>query len=146
MVRIDAQGQQQGIEGNLHNPGCGESIARLSVGNAYDVNALGQAFAQGRDGTAHVFLRSTVTQDGAARPIVRHPRSSPASRVKLSQPCCQCWATLPSTKSRWEDLLFNCIRKPIAAARAAARSVSRHRQTVVNAPILPPQAYPVLFG
>jgi hypothetical protein len=53
MVRIDAQSQPQGIEGHLHNPGGGESIAKLAVGHAHDINALRQALKQGRDGIAH---------------------------------------------------------------------------------------------
>ena len=56
MVRIDAQGQQQGIERHLHNPGGGESIAHRPVGHAHHVNALRQALKQGRDRTAHAYL------------------------------------------------------------------------------------------
>ena len=37
---IDAQGQQQGIEGHLHHPGSGESIAHLPVSHAHHVKAL----------------------------------------------------------------------------------------------------------
>jgi hypothetical protein len=56
MSRINAQGQQQGIERHLHHPCGGESIARLSMGHAYHVNALRQALKQGTSGVAHAFL------------------------------------------------------------------------------------------
>jgi hypothetical protein len=40
MVRIDAQGQPQWIEGHLHDPSGGESIAKLAVGHAHHINAF----------------------------------------------------------------------------------------------------------
>ena len=46
-MRIDAQGQQQGIEGHLHHPGGGESIAHLPVSHANYINALRQPLKQG---------------------------------------------------------------------------------------------------
>jgi hypothetical protein len=59
-VRIDAQGQEQGIERHLHHPGGAERIAHLPVGRAHHVNALCQALKQGRDGTAHASLFISV--------------------------------------------------------------------------------------
>jgi hypothetical protein len=56
VVRIDAQNEQDGIERNLHHPGGGECIARLTLGYADDVDALRQALEQGGDGTAHFSL------------------------------------------------------------------------------------------
>jgi hypothetical protein len=57
MVRVDAQGQQQGIVRNLHDPRGGESIVHLSVGYTHHLNALRQALKQGRDGSAHLSLQ-----------------------------------------------------------------------------------------
>ena len=54
-MRIDTQRQQQRIEGHLHHPSRGKSIAYLLVSHAYDVNALRKALKQSRDGAA-VFL------------------------------------------------------------------------------------------
>src|SRR5680860_857934 len=63
MVRIDAQGQQQGIERHLHYPGGGEGIAYLPMGHAHHVNALFQRLTQGVYvvGVAHGEVRNAFT-------------------------------------------------------------------------------------
>jgi hypothetical protein len=61
MMRIDAQGQEQGIKRHLHYPSGGESIAFLSIGHAHDVNALRQLLKQGSYGIAHLFLQPEGT-------------------------------------------------------------------------------------
>src|SRR5215469_7445552 len=74
MVRVDAQGQQQRIVRNLHDPRGGESIAHL-VDYPHQVNTLRQALKQGRDGSTHVTLPSS--QSGLLALAARSQPSGP---------------------------------------------------------------------
>src|ERR1019366_4974983 len=53
MVRIDAQGQQQGIVRDLHHEGRGESIAQIPMSDAHHINARRQALKQTYNRIAH---------------------------------------------------------------------------------------------
>src|SRR6476619_194400 len=66
MMWIDAQGQQQGIEGHLHHPGGGESIAHLPVSHANYINALRQPLKQGCDGATHPSLPISMCRSSPA--------------------------------------------------------------------------------
>ena len=55
---------------------------RLSLGNAYDVNALGQRLEQCIDGTAYPRLRSAVrTRQSSAKPSMSQDLVSNRSRA-----------------------------------------------------------------
>jgi len=60
MLLINAQSQQQGVEGDLHDPRGGKSIARLSMGHSHHVHALGQPLEQSRNGIAHHSLHHVL--------------------------------------------------------------------------------------
>src|SRR6516165_3664242 len=53
MLRINAQSQQQGIVGDLHDPRGSESVAHLSMSHSHHVHALRQPLKQSCDGIAH---------------------------------------------------------------------------------------------
>jgi hypothetical protein len=84
MARIDAQGQQQGIERDLHHPGGGKSISRVPLGHAHNVNALREALEQGRNGTTHTPLPSCGLEGILQNGIANEPRGTAWNRA--SQP------------------------------------------------------------
>src|SRR3974377_290587 len=102
MVRVDAQGKQQGIVRDLHDPRRGESIAFLAVGYADRVNALRKALKKGRHGWCTSLGHCAVSQGFHIDP----PRHTSAGQGPKVYP-----------KRRPERLLFELNSKALERAQ-----------------------------